>query len=483
MDSRNSVPTAALYIMFALLVIGVRLMIVASYGNVTPVWDQWDAEIDRLYRPWLEGSLRWDDMFAAHNEHRVFIGRVLALLLFSMNGDVLNPMIEMVANAFVHVAALLLLLHGILKFFPDFVTRRAIAVFSTLFFSIPLGVENILVNNSAMYLLILFSILFFLALAGGVGGGKFRDAMVLLFGLLACLSFASGSLTLLAGVGFLGVQWWLGVRRNRSALILMFVLLVMAAVSIGFTPTIAAHGSLKSSSLIIFVSALFKMTGGFLFFVPAVLFMVRQLRKKPDPDDPSWFLFGLCIWIFGQMAVIAYGRGHSNVIASRYRDLYLIGYLSSLASLLVIMQESGSMRLTWLFRTWIIAFCLGIGALMPVIDRNLQQSAADGHEYETRVRSYLTKHDNRVLFEVGAKIPYPDPVRLSRLLDRKVVRDILPRELFGESYTFDGKHAVSFAEILYAIGAVLAGTGFGLFSYLLFLKNDIPFLPVDGNNC
>jgi|GEM_PF-1627122 len=140
-------------IAFVALVLGIKLMVVSSYGNTVPYWDQWDAEIDQLYRPWLEGNLSWSSMLAAHNEHRVFMGRVLALLLFVLGGNVLNPMLQIVVNAVVHTIALLVLLQALLKFFPYLVWRYPATLVLALIVGVPLGVENILFNNSALYFL------------------------------------------------------------------------------------------------------------------------------------------------------------------------------------------------------------------------------------------------------------------------------------------------------------------------------------------
>ena len=36
------------YVGFAIFVLGTKLVIIATYGNATPFWDQWDAEADFL---------------------------------------------------------------------------------------------------------------------------------------------------------------------------------------------------------------------------------------------------------------------------------------------------------------------------------------------------------------------------------------------------------------------------------------------------
>ena len=70
------------YVAFASILLGIKLLIINHFGNATPYWDQWDVEADHLYRPWMDGSLRWNDLFIPHNEHRIFTTRISALLLF-----------------------------------------------------------------------------------------------------------------------------------------------------------------------------------------------------------------------------------------------------------------------------------------------------------------------------------------------------------------------------------------------------------------
>ncbi|NTW52399.1 MAG: hypothetical protein HGB22_07415 [Chlorobiaceae bacterium] len=465
-------PVFLLYAVFAALVIGTRFMIVASYGNITPYWDQWDAIIDRLLRPWIDGTLQWQELIAPHNEHRVFTGRVLSLSLFLLNGRVLNPMLEIAVNALLYAGTLLLLLHILLKMIPEERTRMATVIFATLLFSVPLAVENILMNNSSLYFILLFSFLFLYAISRRGSGGGLWDLLVVVSGLLACLSFASGALTLAAGVGFLGLQWMLGVQRNRNTIIMILVLAVMTGVAVHFTPSIPGHAPYKSRSILDFAFALFKMTGGVVFYIPSLVFMFRQLQRKPKADDPTWFLFALCVWLFGQMSVIAYGRGNGQVLSSRYLDLYAVGILANLAAFLVNMRDP---VLKWSIKplsAWVMVLFIGIGIFLSSIARDLSETGARGVESESRVRTYLATHDESVLNEKNARIPYPDPKRLKSLLDQKAVQSLLPSDLVEADGSRAGKRHTTFARIIFFAGSILVGIASGLCCYLLFIQGD-----------
>ena len=471
MTKEARTPIILLYVVFAALVIGTRFMILASYSNVTPYCDQWDAIIDRLLLPWNDGTLQWQEFIAAHNEHRIFTGRVLALSLFLLNGGVLNHLLETAVNAVLYAGTMLIVLHNLVKIIPEERTRLATVIFATLFFSFPWAMENILFNNSSLYFLLLFSFLFLYAISRRGPRRPLWDLLVVLSGLLACLSFASGALTLLAGIGFLGLQWILGVQRNRSTIFMIMVLTAMTIVAVHFTPSIPRHSSLMSRSILDVVFAFYKMTGGLVFYFPSLVFMYRQLQRKPKADDPSWFLFSLFVWVFGQMSVIAYGRGNWLGVSSRYVDLYAVGYLANLVALLVNMRDP---VLKWSIKTlfaWVMAFFICLGIIFPSIALDLKNTAIVRTECETRVRAYLATHDVGVLNEQNANIPYPDPKRLKSLLDQKAVQSILPPELVNADRSGSGSHS-TFTNIIFFAGSILVGIASGLCCYLLFIQGE-----------
>jgi hypothetical protein len=43
--------------LFAAILFGIKLWLIATYGNATPFWDQWDAEAANLYKPFLKARL------------------------------------------------------------------------------------------------------------------------------------------------------------------------------------------------------------------------------------------------------------------------------------------------------------------------------------------------------------------------------------------------------------------------------------------
>jgi type IV secretory pathway VirB2 component (pilin) len=457
-----------LYLAFAAIVIGTRFLIVAVYGNAIPYLDQWDAELDQLFRPWVEGTLHWQDLLAPHNEHRVFTGRVLALLLFLLNGRVLDSMLEMAANAVLLTGTLTILLHGILNMFPESGTRLAITIFATLFLSMPLGVENILTNNSSLYFLLLFSYLAMLALSRRGQDSWGWDLLVVASTALSCLSFASGALTAVVGVAFLGIQWVTGVQRSRSTVVLICLLAMMVTAAVLLTPTISGHAQLRSKSILGFIISLLRMTGGLVIYTPSAVFMVRQLQRKPGSSDPSWFLFALCLWVYGQMLVIAYGRGDSNVLTSRYLDLYTGGIMANLAAILLNMRDKGLKWTSLPLNAWLLAICIGIGVFLPQIAGELKKKSVDRVACETMLKTYFSSHDPRALDNPNIRILYPDPGRLKSLLDEKTIRSFMPTSLRSPDHGASGSTGDSLKASMFFAGSLLSGTGVGFILLSLF---------------
>ena len=90
-------------------ILGAKILLIARLGIPTPYWDQWDAEAAGLYLPWLEGRLDAAHWLAFHNEHRLVLTRASALALLWLTGS-WDPIVQMLFNASVHVAAIGLLI-------------------------------------------------------------------------------------------------------------------------------------------------------------------------------------------------------------------------------------------------------------------------------------------------------------------------------------------------------------------------------------
>jgi len=141
---------------FASILFGVQLWLISSNGNATPFWDQWDAEANGLYRPYLNHTLTFRQLLQPHNEHRIFTTRLLALVLLKVNHS-WNPMLQMIVNAGLHVLAILAAIYFIIRVIGQNSLVPMLA-FSLVLFGLPYGWENTLAGfQSQFYFVLLFS--------------------------------------------------------------------------------------------------------------------------------------------------------------------------------------------------------------------------------------------------------------------------------------------------------------------------------------
>lgn len=423
------------YLGFALIVFGAKLALITHFANATPFWDQWDAEADRLYRPWLEGTLSLSDLFSAHNEHRIVLTRLLGLALLESNGRVWDPVLQMQMNAGLHVLALCILLYFIGNSLPR-TSHRVLFVFCAVMFSVPFAWENTLAGfQSQFYFLLLFSFIYLWAMSC-------YEPYTLMWwlgftcGMASVLALASGALTLLVGVLLLVLRSFYGDERRKLPVMAIVILLSVAITTITLTPSLPAHAPLKAQSLAQFIKALTKTAGwpvreiGWLVVqVPLLIFMYRLLRGALARSARNWFIFALGLWLFGQFVSLAYGRTEAT-LSSRYQDILAVGLVLNFACILAFLGNAPAQsqkRYGYGAAVWLVFVALGFSSYAGKIDDALQAKAQQGLEQEKNVRAYLASRDFAHLVDKPfLTVPYPDAARLKSLLDNPTIEGILP---------------------------------------------------------
>jgi hypothetical protein len=427
------------YVAFASLVFGLKLLVINHFGNATPFLDQWDAEADHLYRPWIEGTLRWHDLFVPHNEHRIFTTRIAALLLFELNGQVWDPLLQMVVNACLHVLALLVLVHFLRQSFTDG-TEVLFFSFASIVFSIPYAWENTLTGfQSQFYFLLLFSFMFLWCIVQYELSGKVR----FLVGTVSCavlsfFSLASGALTIAAGLGVLGAQWMRGIQRNKTIMALMLLLLILFMMAVALTPTISGHAVLKAKSFLGYVDAVLqalswpsKPVFGIFIYMPMLIFMVWQLFHRSASRHTTWFVFAMCLWVISQILSMSYGRA-VGILSSRYLDVFSVGLITNFVCILILKNTCKSWEnfAKYFFIFWLLFVMHGFSKIIPDIMSDLQSKRYIGGEQEKHVKAYLASGDfSHLENKPSLHTPYPNAQRLKTLLDNKIIKAFLPGNL------------------------------------------------------
>ena len=432
-----------------LVVVGARFYLIHHDALSLPYWDQWDGEGAGVLKRWLDGHLDWRTLFAPHNEHRIFLTRVLGLALAALNHQWDNRLEAAVNALFCGLSAVLIAASFVHALGAAYGRRIRLAV--TLYFVLPFGWENTLVGfQSQNYFLIFFS------LAAVWGLGTNRHASVgwwfgLLASLLACLSMATGFLAAVVVVG-MRVGCLLRERRRAGVNDLVTLLWCVALALAGwFTRAeIPAHAVLKAEDPARFVAAFGRVLAwpacwypwlGLLPLVPLVLLAIAWARPdRSDRENPPGgeLLLGAGGWAVLQCAALAYGRGGQNAWpASRYMDLLAVVPLVSFLAwqVLIARERRGAGRPGWLTAAaalWLLAFGAGLWTetakdftgWLPWYLQKWQRG-------EQNLRGYIATGDfDRFLAgKPPEALPHPDPHLLAALVDDPAFRAILPADI------------------------------------------------------
>lgn len=439
----DNIVNALAYVVFAAIVLAFKMYLVNKFGSALPFWDQWDAEAYSLYKPYTEGTLSWGSLFEAHNEHRIFTTRILALSLLELNGE-WNPILQMVVNAVLHTIAVGVLVHLIyLSLGKKYLFE--LLCFSAFLLSVPYAWENTISGfQSQFYFVLLFGTLCIWLLVAYKPFSKLW-LFGLMFGALAYFSLASGIFSVAAAASVMFLQFLLGVRRDTKQILAIGLLAVFMAIAIANTPTVEGHAAFKAGSvreLLAALSVVFKWPMatfnlvGWMCFLPAAVFVLWQLLSRPIASEKIWFLFALVVWCVGQNMALAYGR-HTSPDSSRYLDLLAIGVLVNFSVLLLIFKKSSS---SWrrpaliLLFVWVPLTLISLASQTAPARQQLASKLELSSIQEANVRKYLCYKQPSALSGLPhLHIPYPSADRLRHLLDDNTIYQLLPSQYKPES--------------------------------------------------
>jgi len=426
-----------MFFSFAALLMGIKLWLIGSFGNATPYWDQWGAEADFLYRPFLEGTLKWTDLLLPHNEHRILTTRLLVLFLLRVNG-IWNPLLQMVVNAAIHIAGLLFFI-ALLGRVLGRIHLPALLVFSLSLFGVPYGWENTLAGFQSQFYFVLFFSVACLWLTTMQPPLSSRWWWGLICAVLAFFSLASGIFALAAPAAVGLLLYASGHSRSNKQLIAVAILVSLFVTGVMLTPALPGHAALKAGSLRQFFNALISILSWplpespiavMVRNSPILIFSGYMLWKRPQANDSRWFLAALVVWVLGQAASIAYGRATGN-LSSRYLDLFAVAVLVNFACLISIARDHIGKRHGWTISgvgVWTIAVLISLGLhAVKHLPVDLAAKRDTGLAQEINVRNYLSTGDPAHLKgKPFLHVPYPDSERLASILASPAVRGILP---------------------------------------------------------
>ncbi|QDM23020.1 hypothetical protein FIU28_19065 [Tardiphaga sp. vice154] len=427
----------------ALIVFGAKMLFIRYFGSALPYWDQWDAEADSLYKAYLNSSLSWSALFAAHNEHRIFLTRVLSLALFELDGG-WDPILQMMVNAALHVVAILLIVFALQRILRP-AQLIALIVFTAVLFVLPIGWENLLAGfQSQFYLLLIFSIV---ALSGFAVAAVFSVRWWLSVACTAAafFSMASGALIGAAALAIVAVQLLLRVRHGSKEYAGAAILFGMSTVMIAYVPHIVGHDGLKAHNIRELSTALlaclqYPRAGSWIALLtnlPLVAYAYFVVAARPARTSPHWVILSVVVWWFGQILSLSYGRAVAPN-SSRYLDITIVAMPVNFAILLffaTLVRLTGKKWVVLLVTVGWLAMTFG-GLMLDMVRTtypNVIKKAAQSREQEANVAAYLRTGDITALQNKSMlAIPYPSADRLASLLSDPTIRMALPRTIRPE---------------------------------------------------
>ncbi|OBA76662.1 hypothetical protein A5641_21025 [Mycobacterium sp. 1554424.7] len=419
---------AALIAAVACTVFGSRLIVILALGSPIPLLDQWNGEGQKVYGPYLRGTLTFADLLAPHNEHRIFIFRLLALVHLELAGE-WNTRLQMIFGAML-LTAIATWLAALLMPLVAPQRRLLLACFVALVFAFPIGYENALSGFQSQIYLSLFFGLAALVAFGGARAFSLRWFGGLVAAILSCLSFATGVSTVLAVGLVVCLQLATKARKRCGRELAAVVVIASTAVAMILWE---ASGANPLSTPLTFIEGLALYTARIIFpMIPTVWFCWHTLARRPAISDRAWAAVGIAGWVAIQVVVLAYGRG--ALVAPRYMDMLLLAYPVGLVAVFVLADQAQAMRLGRFARpfaaTWVFVLVAIVAAMGNVgVQGSIKWSEA-ARQQEVEVRAYLATNDvDHLKTKDGpgleAQLYFPMQ-QLAEILADPDVRTILP---------------------------------------------------------
>lgn len=454
-----------------------RAWLIGAWGSPVPYWDQWDAEGTALYQPWLDGTLRWADIFALHNEHRIALTRLSALALFICQGG-WNVWSQLLLNALLHagIAAALAAV-----FWPGLAprTRGAFLFGLALIFASTCGWQNALWGfQSQFYFAGLLTVA---AICGTIRSAPLSRSWWLgwLAGLLALFANAGGVLaSACASAAAVGLAIFSNTGRRQWVAALTLVLLVALGFLLNADP--AHHASLHAKTVAKFWAVFIRCLAwphvdqGWLIFVtqaPLIWLAARVWQNRSTPDTTEVCALALGLFAILHATAVAHTRGGGLIESrplSRYQDALLLGAAAQLFAVVRLASLGRSGRLVLI--AWSASLLFGLLSLTETnLSWHLPYKRTQDRAALSAIRSYLSRGDATLLDGLQ-----PSPAAVRQILDDRAFRSSLPAEL--QATTDDSSNR----PIVLNHGKALTGAAILLLTFVICLIHRAPTKPASA---
>lgn len=419
------------------LVLVAQLWLVAAAGTDMPFHDQWDVEGRAMYPALRDGTASLTDLFRPHNEHRIVWTHLLNRTLFSLNGG-WDPLVQLVAGAFLHAAVAALLAATLLRGLGP--CSRWLLGTGVVLFSLPLaGWHNALWGfQSQVYFAGLFALAAFALLAApAVSTGRMLAGA--LAALAAMLAMGPGLLVPAALAGGLLLRWRAGHARRRDAV----PVAVLALVAWGLHQPVAEHAALHAGSPGQFLTALGRLlawphTGqpwaALVLNLPLAVYFGGRLLQRRAAAAGEDFVALLAGWALLVAVGAAWSRGGGAEFAagvpSRYADFMVLLPLVN-AWCVVILAPAAAPKIRWAAAGWGLFVFIGWLGLSAEVMRGIVLPRARDRDAPVRLVREFQRTGDAAVFAGQPRLlkPHPNPESVRAVLEDPRMRGVLPPSL------------------------------------------------------
>jgi hypothetical protein len=416
-------------ILFGCTVASSRWWLAATYATNIPYLDQWGAEGLDLYLKIQNGSLRLADLFAPHNEHRIFFTHLQNLALFQLSGAWL-PKLEIAVNALWY-GAIGGIVHHTFAPYSSGKYRYAALLLLLVVFCAPFGWQNALWGFQSQHY-------FGLLLAAVASICLFRKiwrqpSWWIGFAAALALPLAT-SFGAIATVALLSA--FVLVSRGRKIFLREHIHSLAAlglslAVALLLMRNVPQHAYLKAQSPSMFLGSFLRClawpsidfpAATVIAWAPCIVFFVTKV-KDAIPERATWSIAFFAALAVLDSASVAYARaGGLPDLApiSRYQEVLAWGALANGAALIALLQAQFQPRVCrYLTVVWIAVFMIGLLQLTALNFRlHLPFKQMSDARQQTLIAEYLSTRNTTVLegkayWEIG----HPSAQVVKQVLD------------------------------------------------------------------
>ncbi len=420
-----------------------RFLLVSTWGNRMPYWDEWADQGNHVLRPWVEGTFQWPSLFEPIMDHVYVTMRLVALGLFSLTNQ-WDPFVFGVFNCLVPAFSAAIVVFVLAR---EAIQSRSVWTLAipTLLFALPLGWPNIAWPYTGHYqLLILFVVI---ALAGMVLGRTFSPFWICgaVASFVSIFTLASGWMLSATLVFISGLLAWGAPSTWRKQLAMALTGIVGLVVAAIVSPAPLERTSVDS------IFGLLRSVWHYLSwpnydgplrwfgiasYLPlAALVVLYALRKNPVGlrcHQISALFIGA--WGVAELLGLAYARGKTGYAHPRYFDLSAFALAGAFIAAFVLFFASKDKRplaARVIFAGWLLLILSGSFRISAeAVTHWLPDWRRAALGQQELVAEYLALgqrkiFEDREMFE----IPFPQPDFLAGILDNPKVRAILPAEV------------------------------------------------------